>query len=1513
MSEVSAEYSRGLYQSSNEKDACGIGMLVNSNGVRSHKLLQGALQILTNLSHRGAQGSDGRTSDGAGIQIEIPHSYFLSLPELADVQSEGDYAVGMVFTPGDDTQSEACQQSFNEVASRRGLRVLGWRRVPVCSDVLGEHARALEPRTFQVFIAREERSVEQFDQDLYLFRRIVEKKLRRFNGTRDPATGKVVTQFYVSSLSAKTIVYKGLMLPQDLANYYTDLQSPGVLTAFALVHSRFSTNTLPAWELAQPFRNLCHNGEINTVRGNLNAMRIREAKLAFQLNSKDSSSLLPLVGVGQSDSASLDQAIEVFMRAGLSIAEAMMCLVPEPWEENLNLPTALREFYRHRASRMEPWDGPAALCFTDGTVVGTTLDRNGLRPCRYQVMDDGTVIAASEAGCVEWSDARVLKRGRLGPGEMLLVDLERKEIFEGRNAKIEIAGRHPFQEWNEKQERTLLELAKNVNADSLFENGDLPRSQNEDFFELLWRFGYSYEDIRSILTPMFEGGEEAMSSMGNDTPLAILSDRPQLLYRYFRQIFAQVTNPPIDPIRESLVMSLTTYLGTKGELIESHNVNAPLNPTVRVRLKHPFLSSSDLGVLGLSLPLETLSITFHDAPLETAVERLCLSAAAAVRAGIGILVLSDRAITKSRKAMPALLAMSAVHQSLVDLGLRSKVSLVVETGEAREVHHFACLLAFGADALSPYVALQLAKSHDSERGPQNYIQALNKGLLKVMSKMGISTLASYRGSQLFEVMGLSDAVVDRYFKCRRSRIGGIDIETIEQEIELRHQQVDRLHKKPTSLMDLSTGGDIHYRANHENHLWDPMTIASLQIASREKSPGSFQEFSRRVKRSGRQTLRGHLHPKTSSTAAIALDEVESAASIVKRFTTGAMSFGAISKEAHESLAIAMNQMGAKSNSGEGGESAGRFSTAENSAIKQVASARFGVTTNYLVNARELQIKMAQGAKPGEGGQLPGHKVDKVIAGLRYSIPGVTLISPPPHHDIYSIEDLAQLIFDLKSVNPKADVSVKLVSNNGIGTVAAGVAKAHADKITISGDGGGTGASPLSSIKYAGLPWEMGLAEVHQTLVMNGLRNRVRLETDGQLRNGLDVVVAAALGAEEFGFSTAPLIVQGCLMMRKCHLNTCPVGVATQDPELRAKFLGKPEHLINYFFFIAEEVRELLSRLGLRSLGELVGRVDLLEFVRDETHWKASHLDLSKLLEASVPLVTGTKEMAASNMSFALSSLDQEIAAQTKIAIETGKSVQASFHVRNTDRAVGTRLSGDVARKYGETGLPRETVQLSFAGSSGQSFAAFLAAGLTLRLVGETNDYLGKGLSGGTVVVRPFPSVGGHSEVIAGNTCLYGATSGTALIAGFAGERFAVRNSGATAVVEGVGDHGCEYMTGGTVVVLGKVGRNFAAGMSGGVAYIFDEDSDFRANCNTSMVELQSLGELHVPDEVERLYRLIRMHWDQTGSLKAEKLLIDWSRNLDRWIRVMPLEFGKILLAKTKTMKSFSSEQAVAIE
>lgn len=1490
MSEHASEYSNGLYQSSNEKDACGIGMVVNSRGERSHKLLLGALDILTNLSHRGAQGSDGRTSDGAGIQFEIPHKFFRSLPQLSALPPEEDYAVGMVFTSGDETESQNCLRAFDDLAERKGLRILSWRHVPVCSDVLGDHARALEPRTFQVFIARDQRTEAQFVHELFCFRRLIEKKQRRFDGTRDPHTGRVITQFYVSSLSMKTIVFKGLMLPKDLANYFTDLSNPLVETALALVHSRFSTNTLPAWELAQPFRTLCHNGEINTVRGNLNAMKTREAKLAFQIHRPDSASLLPLVGVGQSDSASLDQAVEVYMQSGLSIVETMMSLVPEPWEENAELPLELREFYRHRAPRMEPWDGPAALCFTDGKTVGTTLDRNGLRPCRYQIMDDGTVIAASEAGCLAWEDSHVVRRGRLGPGEMLLVDLERKQIFEGREAKLEVAKRQPFEEMNQSEERTLQELAGMVEARRV----DLKLS--EDFYETLWRFGYTYEDYRFVLRPMFEGGEEAMSSMGSDTPLAILSNEPQLLYRYFRQLFAQVTNPPIDPIRESLVMSLTTYIGIKGEFIDQSPPEA--RSRARIRLDHPFLLSTDLLKLGLSMPLETLSMTFGDASLETALERLCLSAAASVRAGVKILVLSDRMIGKSRKAMPALLAMSAVHQSLVELGLRSDVSLVIETGEAREVHHFACLLAFGADAVSPYMALSLAKDYDSQNGETNYLRALKKGLLKVMSKMGISTLASYRGSQLFEVMGLSNEVVDRYFKCRRSRIGGIEIETIEKEIELRHFQVDRQHQRPKSVTDLPTGGDIHYRSGQENHLWDPMTIASLQHASREKSPQSYREFSERVKQSGRQTLRGHLRPTSSITKPIPLDEVESASTIVKCFTTGAMSFGAISKETHESLAIAMNRIGGKSNSGEGGESADRFIKMENgdlanSAIKQVASARFGVTAHYLVNARELQIKMAQGAKPGEGGQLPGHKVDEVIAGLRHSTPGVTLISPPPHHDIYSIEDLAQLIFDLKKVNPAAEVSVKLVSTNGVGTVAAGVAKAHADKITISGDGGGTGASPLSSIKYAGLPWEMGLAEAHQTLVMNGLRGRVRLETDGQLRNGLDIVVAAALGAEEFGFSTAPLIVQGCLMMRKCHLNTCPVGVATQDPELRAKFAGQPEHLINYFFFLAEEVRELLATLGLRRLKDLVGRVDLLQFVRNEGHWKASHLNLERLLESPNQLVAGAGKDHETKSDDG-SSLEKEIESLSKQSLENGIPIQASFKVQNTDRAVGTKISGDIARKFGARGLPEGTFELSFAGSAGQSFGAFLASGLTLRLVGETNDYLGKGLSGGKLIVRPFQS--GVSEVIAGNTCLYGATSGTALISGLAGERFAVRNSGATCVVEGVGDHGCEYMTGGTVVVLGRTGRNFAAGMSGGVAYVFDEDLGFRARCNSLMVELQTLKELRDPDETERLYRLVRLHWDETGSVMAERLLADWSRNLGRWIRVMPIEYRKVLQA-----------------
>lgn len=1491
MTEPVGEYSSGLYQSLYEKDACGIGLVANSRGQRSHRLLLTALRILTRLSHRGAQGSDGRTSDGAGILLQIPDIFFRSLPELSDLPNEGDYAVGMLFTSSEEAESRRCRQAFSKLAQDRGLRILFWRQVPVASEVLGEHARNLEPLTFQVFIAREKRTPAEFERELYFFRRIIEKQLRRFNGTRDPKTGKVVTQFYVSSLSTKIIVYKGLMLPKDLATYFLDLQHPLAETSLALVHSRFSTNTLPAWELAQPFRTLCHNGEINTVRGNINAMKIREAKLARHLERKDPASLLPLVGSGQSDSASLDQAVEVFMQAGMSIIETMMSLVPEPWEENQSLPTELREFYRHRASRMEPWDGPAALCFTDGNVVGATLDRNGLRPCRYQIMEDGTVIAASEAGCVTWEGSRVVRRGRLGPGEMLLVDLPKSQIYLGRQAKIEVARQQPFAEWNQKEERVFDDLQ------SSSQQRDDSAGLKEDFYESLWRFGYTYEDLRMVLKPMFEDGDEAISSMGNDTPLAILSDQPQLLYRYFRQLFAQVTNPPIDPIREALVMSLTTYLGGKGELLDQYSESAI--PSIRIRLDHPFLFSNDLEVLARSFPLETLSITFGEFSLESAIDRLCLSACAAVSAGAKVLVLSDRAIAKSQKAMPALLALSAVHQALVDRDLRAEVSLVVETGEAREVHHFACLLAFGSDAIAPYVALSLAKAHDDQSGEKNYIKALNKGLLKVMSKMGISTLASYRGSQLFEVMGISDSVIDRYFKCRRSRIGGISLETIEKEITLRHRQVDLQVQRPSSLIDLPTGGDVHYRSGQENHLWDPMSISSLQLAARENSPASYLEFSQRVQTSGRQTLRGHLRPRVGDVSRLNLEEVESAANIVKRFTTGAMSYGAISKEVHESLAIAMNRIGAKSNSGEGGESASRFYTdtngeSANSAIKQVASARFGVTAHYLVNAQELQIKMAQGAKPGEGGQLPGHKVDRIIAELRYSIPGVTLISPPPHHDIYSIEDLAQLIFDLKKVNPQAVISVKLVSTSGVGTVAAGVAKAHAGKITVSGDGGGTGASPLSSIKYAGLPWEMGLAEAHQTLVMNGLRGRVRLEADGQLRNGLDVVVAAALGADGFGFSTAPLIVQGCLMMRKCHLNTCPVGIATQDPELRAKFKGQPEHLINYFFFVAEEVREILRQLGLRSLNDLVGRVDLLQFVRNEQHWKASQLDLSHLLEEPERLSNESINESALLIDDGVSPLERAIESQTLLTLQNGKPIRASFKVENTDRAVGTRLSGEVARRYGAVGLPKGTIDLSFTGSSGQSFAAFLASGLTLRLVGETNDYLGKGLSGGKVVVLPYAA--GAGEVIAGNTCLYGATSGTALIAGLAGERFAVRNSGATCVVEGVGDHGCEYMTGGIVAVLGLTGRNFAAGMSGGVAYVFDEDSRFKDRCNSAMVELQTIEELNDPEEEQRLLGLIRLHWQETSSVKAEALLRDWTQNLSQWIRVLPFEYGKLLRA-----------------
>lgn len=1510
---------QGLYDPSFEKDSCGIGFVANIKGIKSHTVVRQGLQALENLVHRGAAGCDPCTGDGAGILVQIPHRFLIDAAKSAAISlpDVGNYAVGMVFLPPDLDQRIRFEKLFENIAKEEGLQTLGWRDVPVKSEYAGSEARKTEPKIRQIFVDRGSHEELAFERLLYVVRKRVENTVRN-SVDADLHDGRKF--FYIVSLSSRTIVYKGLLLPEQVTQYYPDLSDSKFDSAIALVHSRFSTNTFPTWPLAHPFRMICHNGEINTVKGNVNWMRARQGRLQSDVFGKDISKLFPIVPEGQSDSACLDNALEFLLLGGRSLPHAMMMLIPEPWVANPSMDLERRGFYQYHSAMMEPWDGPAAVCFTDGKMIGATLDRNGLRPCRYLVTKDGFVILSSEAGVLEIDPANIESKGRLQPGRMFLVDTESGRIIDDEEVKQSIARQKPYRAWVTEFGVSVRELPEPLNV---------PQPDHATLRQRQQAFGYTIEEIKMVLTPMVVTGEEPISSMGNDTPLAVLSDRPQLLFRYFKQLFAQVTNPPIDPIREYLVMSLVTSIGPKPNLLSE-------SPEVwrRIKAEQPILTNVDLEkIRQLADPAfksKTLSMLFKasDGPegLRKGVVDLCRQATRAIREGYKFLILSDRGVSDEWAPIPSLLGVSAVHHHLVRKSIRAEVALIVETGEARDVHHFACLIGFGAGSINPYLAFEtltdmgrenyLPEGIDTETAHSKYIKAINKGLLKIFSKMGISTVQSYCGAQIFEAVGIKDEVIKRYFTGTPSRIEGIGLYEIAQETLLRHKQA--YSPTPWRLLDL--GGDVHYRVGNEHHNWNPETIANLQHATRTNDPKTFRQFSDMVNDESKthSTIRGLLDFKFSSSA-IPLDEVESAESIVKRFTTGAMSFGALGKEAHETLAIAMNRMGAKSNSGEGGEDPHRFTVmpngdSKNSAIKQIASARFGVTAHYLVNARELQIKMAQGAKPGEGGQLPGHKVDEAIAKMRYSMPGVQLISPPPHHDIYSIEDLKQLIFDLKNANNKADISVKLVSEVGVGTVAAGVVKAHADKVLISGGDGGTGASPLSSIKYAGIPWELGLAEVHQTLLLNGLRGRVRIETDGQLKTGRDVVVAALLGAEEFGFSTAPLIVEGCIMMRKCHLNTCPVGIATQDPLLRLKFSGQPEHVINYFFFVANEVREWMAKLGFRKLTDMVGRSDRLIAKNAGNHFKAKGIDLSKLLatpgdpgksaecsglDASSEALEKRSPMSCvEKQDHGLEGiLDEDLIRHCQAAIDHGQRVTGQFQIRNQNRTTGTMLSSMIARKYGAEGLPSGAIALQFTGSAGQSFGAFLSPGITLNLEGEANDYVGKGLSGGRIVVKAPKNVSYNPSetVLIGNTALYGATQGQAFFAGLAGERFAVRNSGALSVVEGTGDHGCEYMTGGVVVVLGKTGKNFAAGMSGGIAFVYDEDGQFASRCNLGMVELEtSLG----ADDFSILRRLIETHCMVTQSKKAKTILDRLDEMKDAkssgFIKVMPVDYKRAL-------------------
>jgi len=1524
---------QGLYDPRNEQDSCGVGFIADMKNRKSHDIVEQGLSILHNLDHRGAVGADPKMGDGCGILVQIPHKFFAAecaklgiwLPE------EGQYGVGHLFMPRDPEGFKLVEELVSKAIADEGLQVLGWREVPVDSSDLGESVKATEPLHRQIFIGKGKGMDDQetFERRLFIARKVISNAVYDMKDER--AAG-----YYPVSLSSRTIVYKGMVLVTQLRDYYLDLQDPRFESAIALVHQRFATNTFPTWQLAHPYRMVAHNGEINTLRGNVNWMAARQASVDSELFGNDISKLWPISYEGQSDTACFDNALEFLVRGGYSLSHAMMMLIPEAWAGNPLMNDDRRAFYEYHAALMEPWDGPAAVCFTDGRQIGATLDRNGLRPARYLVTDDGLVVLASEMGVLPIPEEKIVEKWRLQPGKMLLIDLEEGRIISDDEIKQQLSNAHPYKEWL-KRTQIVLEDLKPVQArESRTDVSLLDRQQ---------AFGYTAEDLKLLMQPMAVTGQEAVGSMGSDTPISALSDRPKLLYTYFKQNFAQVTNPPIDPIREELVMSLVSFIGPRPNILDLEGTSR----RKRLEVRQPILTNEDLekirciGHFEDRFDTKTLDITYDAelgaAALDGALDRLCDRAEAAVHGGYNIIILTDRMVGPDRIPIPALLATAAVHNYLIRKGLRTSVGLVVESGEPREIHHFACLAGYGAEAINPYLAFEtIADMHargelpeevDADEAVKRYIKSIGKGLLKVMSKMGISTYQSYCGAQIFDAIGLKSDFVARDFFGTATTIEGIGMNEVAEENVRRHR--DAFGNAPIYRNALDVGGEYAFRQRGEVHAWNPDTVATLQHAVRLNAQDRYREFARLVNEQDNElkTIRGLFRIKKADEAGrapVPLSEVEPAQEIVKRFSTGAMSFGSISKEAHETLALAMNTIGGKSNTGEGGEEPERFKPlpdgrSKRSAIKQVASGRFGVTTEYLVNADMMQIKVAQGAKPGEGGQLPGHKVNAKIARVRHSTPGVGLISPPPHHDIYSIEDLAQLIFDLKNVNPQADVSVKLVSEVGVGTVAAGVAKARADHITVSGFEGGTGASPLTSLKHAGSPWEIGLAETQQTLVLNRLRGRVALQADGGLRTGRDVVIAALLGADEYGFSTAPLIAAGCIMMRKCHLNTCPVGVATQDPVLRKRFKGLPEHVINYFFFVAEEARELMAEMGFRTLDEMIGQSDLLDKNAAIEHWKAKGLDFTKLFhKPEVPAGVAIRHQERQVHPIA-NVLDRTFIAQAGPALENGEAVTIEATIRSSDRSAGAMLSGEVAKRYGHEGLPDDTITVNLKGTAGQSFGAWLAAGVTLNLEGEANDYVGKGLSGGKLIIRPSldSKAAPERSIIVGNTVMYGAIAGEAYFRGVAGERFAVRNSGAIAVVEGTGDHGCEYMTGGLVVVLGQTGRNFAAGMSGGIAYVLDEDGTFGKRCNLSMVDLEPVeeeedlmrrlhhhgGDLETkgridimanmsgPDE-ERLMQLITNHHTYTGSARAKEILDNWTTFRTKFVKVMPVEYRRAL-------------------
>ena len=1470
-------YRQGLYDKANEHDACGVGMIVNIHGNKSHELVDAALKVLENMKHRGAEGADNKTGDGAGILLQIPHEFILL--QGIPVPEKGKYGTGLVFLPKDETKQAEILRVMIEEIEREGLSLMHLRTVPVNSSILGKSARETEPDIKQVFITGASEA-ENFERTLYIIRKKIERRI----SDKD---------FYIVSLSSKSIIYKGMLSSVQVREYFNDLTQPYFTSGLAIVHSRFSTNTFPTWSLAQPFRLLAHNGEINTIRGNRGWMEARESVLSTPLlgNIKD---IRPILQPNMSDSASLDNVLEFFVMSGLSLPHAMAMLIPESFNDKNPISEDLKAFYEYHSILMEPWDGPAALLFSDGRYAGGMLDRNGLRPARYLITKNDMMVVASEAGVISFEPENIKEKGRLQPGKILLIDTQEGQIYYDAQLKEQLASAKPYRQW----------LSSNrIELDAL-RSGRKVSNAISDYERKLRAFGFTREDIERTITPMCINGNEPIASMGNDTPLAVLSEKPQLLFNYFRQQFAQVTNPPIDPIREELVMSLTEYIGAVGNNIllpdESH--------CKMVRLPHPILNNTQLDILcnirykgfkTIKLPM-LFEAKRGKAGLQEALATLCKKAEESVTEGVNYIILSDRELDTDHAAIPSLLAVSAVHHHLIAVQKRVQTALIVESGEIREVMHAALLLGYGASAINPYMAFavldDLVRKGDIqmnyETAEKNYIKAICKGLYKIMSKMGISTIRSYRGAKIFEAVGLSEELLKNYFGTPFSSIGGIGLQEIAHDYTLFHSSGYQSELTGDEL--LPHIGQFAYRKDGETHAWNPETISTLQLATRLGSYDKFKEFTAKVDEKEKPIfLRDFFRFKRNP---IPVEQVEPVENIVKHFVTGAISFGAISKEAHEALALAMNKLGARSNTGEGGEDSLRFrGTLDNislcSKTKQVASGRFGVTAEYLVNAEEIQIKIAQGAKPGEGGQLPGFKVDEVIARTRHSIPGISLISPPPHHDIYSIEDLAQLIFDLKNVNPKAKISVKLVAESGIGTIAAGVAKAKADLIVISGAEGGTGASPASSVRYAGIPPEIGLSETQQTLVLNGLRGQVRLQTDGQLKTGRDVICMALLGAEEFAFGTAALIVLGCVMMRKCHANTCPVGVATQDPKLREHFRGHYQYVINYFRFLAQEVREYLAEMGFTRLDDIVGRTDLIDIARSASGSKAALLDFSHLLHQ---VDNGSSLHHTTEQRHDIDHvLDVSLIAAAQDALENRKEVSLEYAIANTDRSVGAMLSGTVASRYGQDGLPEQTIQVKFKGSAGQSFGAFLAHGISFKLEGEANDYLGKGLSGGRISVQPpvRSDFAAEENTIAGNTLLYGATSGEVYINGCAGERFAVRNSGAIAVVEGVGDHCCEYMTGGRVVVLGETGRNFAAGMSGGVAYVWDKNHNFDYFCNMEMVELSLLEDATARKE---LHELIRKHYLFTGSELARKMLDDWNRYADDFIQVTPIEYKKVL-------------------